>query len=389
MARGSVVRRCRVCRQEGKTGYAKCSHKQAAVYSISYRVGGKQKWQTIGSNKKDAERLLVQRISEINNGTHFKPSDISFQEFSLKWLEAKKLRVKPSTYRGYKGDLKNHIIPILKYELLSTVTREKVEDLLNAIRNRRSAATVNNVRLLILMIFNHAKSFRYVSFNPVEEIKPFPIEFKEMDFLNPDEIRLLINHAEKPFKMLFMTAILTGMRKGELFGLQWGDIDWFNNSISVRRSLFWCTKNEIGKFDQRWRFIEPKSKSSKRSIIMSPKLKEELETYRLTAMKNQYDLVFCNKKGNPLDPKNLISRAFDSTLRFAGLRKIRFHDLRHTFATLMINQCENPKFIQRQMGHSSIQITMDTYGHIFPINQYDVGAKLDRQIFIDDQVVCL
>jgi len=234
---------------------------------------------------------------------------------------------------------------------------------------------VNNTYAL-----NHAKSLRYITFNPVEEIKPFPLEHKEMDFLIPSEISSLLKHASEPFKTLFLMAILTGMRRGEILGLQWGDIDWNSNTIFVRRSLYWLMKKESQGSEQRWRFLEPKSKRSKRAIVMSPKLKEALEIHRLKAIEGSYDLVFCNKEGSPVDPDNMVKREFNSTLRFAGLRKIRFHDLRHTYCSLLISQGENIKFIQNQLGHASIQTTIDRYGHLLPCDQYGVGSKLDSQI---------
>lgn len=366
MARGSVVKR------KLKNGYS---------YSIVYYLGKKQKWEAVGPNKKEAERRLVKRVSDINHGTYLKPSNKTFQEVSAKWLESKHKRVKPSTFRGYKGDLKNHILPILGNELVVNVDVDQAGMLLNKIRKNKSAATTNNIRLLLLMVLNHAKSLKYIVLNPIEEIKSYPNDHKEMDFLNPSEIKQFLKYSDGNYSMLLLTSILTGMRQGELLALQWGDVDWNGNKVYVKRSLFWMTKQEMGDADERWTFIEPKSKGSKRAIVLSKKLKDALEIYRLTALDNPYDLVFCNSEGRPLDPKNVVARGFNPVLSMAGLRKIRFHDLRHTYASLLINQNESPKFIQNQMGHSSIIITMDTYGHLFPIDNVGVGSRLDAQIF--------
>jgi|SRR3989339_636602 len=379
MARGSVVKRALKFPKNGITH----------TYSIVYYIGKKQKWETVGPSKKDAERLLAERLSEISRGAYFSPSEVSFSEFSSKWIEAKQLRVKPSTYRGYKGDIKNHLLPSFRNDLIANITRERAEDLLNKIRRKRSADTANNVRLILLMIFNYAKSLRYIVFNPVEEIKPFPLSHKEMDFLNPEEIGQLLKHSQEPFKTMFLLAVLTGMRRGEILGLQWGDIDWNSNTIFVRRSLYWLTNSEREDSKTRWQFIEPKSKRSKRAIVMSPKLKEALEIHRITAVESPYELVFCNKEGNPVDPDNMVKRDFEQSLRFAGLRKIRFHDLRHTYCSLLISQGENSKFIQNQLGHASIQTTFDRYGHLMPINQHGVGSKLDGQIFKQERVEVL
>jgi integrase len=371
MARGSIKKRY----------YKKSKNGINYTYVIIYYVNGKQKWETVGPNLKEAQRLLAQRNTEVSNGTYFKPADISFREISKKWLSNKESRVKPSTFRGYKGDLNAHLIPALGNMPLSSISREKVEKVLNNIRKRRAAETANNIRLTLYGILKYARSLKYILENPAEEVKPFPLEHKEMDFLSPREIRGLLESSEASFKPIAATAILTGMRRGEILGLQWGDIDWNCDTIFVRRSLYWLVGNENAASDTRWKFIAPKSRRSKRAIVMSPRLKEILEVHKITARENKYELVFCNKEGNPIDPDNMIKREFHPALRLAGLRKIRFHDLRHTYATLLIHLGENIKFIQNQMGHASIQTTIDRYGHLLPVDKKGVGLKLDGQVF--------
>lgn len=114
---------------------------------------------------------------------------------------------------------------------------------------------------------------------------------------------------------------------------------------------------------------------------MSPKLKEALEIHRIKAPINEYDLIFVNKEGNPLDPDNIIKGEFQPALRMAGLWNIRFHDLRHTYTSFLIGQGENIKFIQSQLGHASIQTTMDRYGYIIPNSNHGAGERLDRMVF--------
>jgi len=204
--------------------------------------------------------------------------------------------------------------------------------------------------------------------------------------LRPDEIQLLLKHADEPYRTLFLTAILTGMREGELLGLQWGDIDWHHGVIHVQRSLYWYHRHELVEHNEQdgvaFRFSTPKSPNAIRTIDLTPKLKEVLELHRLTCPAGPDDLVFCTKNGTPLNPHNMYNREFLPTLTRAGLRRIRFHDLRHTYTTLMIAQGENVKYIQRQLGHASIQTTLDTYGHLLPdTKERRVGERLDAQVF--------
>jgi len=239
------------------------------------------------------------------------------------------------------------------------------------------------------MMLRHACEWRFLRSNPADRIKKVKQEHKEMDCLRPNEIQLLIQHAEEPYRTLFLTAVLTGMRRGELLGFQWGDIDWNSNVIFVQRSLYWNTKSDLAtntdSRSKRWAFSSPKSRRSVRSIMMTPKLREALQTHKINCHANEYDLVFCTSNGTPLDPDNMVKQQFHPTLSRAGLRRIPFHSLRHSFTALLIAQGEHPKFIQSQLGHASIQTTMDLYGHLFPQEHHQVGSKLDGQIFQPQQ----
>lgn len=377
MARGSIVKRCWSTKKNGKR------HSYFAVYY----VGKKQVWRSAGPNKKLAQALLTQRMAEINTGQYLEPTKILFSEFSYKWLHnCPKSRVKPSTYRGYKSDIDCHLNSAFGDYFISEIDQEQIESFLSDLMSKRNPKTVNNIRLTLHMIMGYARRLKYIKENPVSEIKPFKVEHKEMGYLTPVEIRPFLKHANEPFKTLYLLAVLTGMRRGEILALQWGDINWVNNTIFVKRSLFWKLRKECGEDGQRWQFVTPKSKRSTRSIVMTPALKKALEIHRINAPINLHDLVFCNSKGNPLDPDNLIMREFIPTLSMAGIRRIRFHDLRHTYATLLIHQGENVKFIQSQMGHASIQTTMDRYGHLLPCDHLGVGSKLDGQIFKEEIV---
>jgi len=323
MARGSVIRRCRICRQQGKGGYNKCSHKEA-LYIVAYRVGRKQKWQTIGPNRKEAEKILAQRISEINNGTFHNPTEIIFNDFIDKWLdEYAAPSIKAHTLYKYKNALKCHVRPVLGEFYTSKISTNDIRGLMSALIKKRSAKTANNILTMIKTIFKYARRWGYIQVSPAEDVDKYRVEHKEMDFLRPDEITLLLKHCQEPFKTFVLTAVLTGMRKGELLGFQWGDIDWNSNTIFVKRSLKWKNSKESEDNRRQWYFDSPKTKYSVRAVTMSPELKKALQIHRINAPVNQWELVFTNKEGNPLDPDNIVKREFHTALRMAGLRKIR------------------------------------------------------------------
>ena len=340
---------------------------------------------------------MTEIIASVHNGTFFKPKKekSSFETFATKWLsDYAKPRVKEKTYTTYAGYVRNHLNPFIKDYDIAKITQEDLESLLAKHLESIAPATINKVLTMLKTLFKYARRWKYRDDNPAWDIDKFKEPHREMDYLQPDEIRLLIENSREPFKTLFLTAIFTGMRKSELLALQWGDIDWHNMTLHVRRSLRFKRKKDVKAESKRWWFDSPKSKRSKRAIIMSPRLKKVLEqhkfneTIRLAQLDkkgesiNPDQLVFTNKEGNPLDPDNLVKREFNPSLEAAGLRMIRFHDLRHTFASLLIDQGENLKFIQSQLGHASIQTTIDRYGHLLPLKNYsDVGRRLDDKIF--------
>jgi len=215
--------------------------------------------------------------------------------------------------------------------------------------------------------------------NPALYVEKPRVERKEMDFLKPEEIRFLLEHARPRFHPLFLCAALTGMRRGELLSLQWGDIDWHESQIYVRRPLYfeahWTER------ERKWRFITPKSKNFVRAINMSPTLSLELKKYKLAHPPGGYDLVFAQEDGKPLDSDNMVKREFLPALTRAKIRKVAFHSLRHSFTALLIAQGENIKYIQSQLGHASVQTTLDRYGHLLPMTHKEVAHRLDQTLF--------
>lgn len=241
----------------------------------------------------------------------------------------------------------------------------------HSIKQGVSPPTLRKLLITLGGIFRYAVSKRYCDYNPVREIeKPKVTKKKEVDCLKPAEIRALVdNAAAQKMKTLFTLAVMSGMRQGELIGLKWTDIDWFNCQAHVRRTF------------NHGRLYEPKTVASRRAIDLGPSVMAKLKKWKISCLPTELDLVFHNKAGKPLDANNLVKREFQAALRRTKLREIRFHDLRHTFANLLIDQGEHPKYIQAQMGHSSINVTMDTYGHLMnPVNR-EASKKLDEAVF--------
>lgn len=216
-----------------------------------------------------------------------------------------------------------------------------------------SSRTVRNEVALLKQIFKHAYQWGYTKTNQTEHVSRPRIEKREIEILEPEEIEKLLKHATGACKVAFLTAVMTGMRAGELWDLQWGDIDWNSNQIYVRRSL-WGGK-----------FQTPKSKTSMRKIDIPSSLALELKKWKLACPKNKDDLVFSNTDGERTNHHTAVKSHFNQALRRAGLRHVSFHSLRHSNASMRIQAGQNIKYLSTQLGHSSINITMDRYGHLF------------------------
>jgi integrase len=242
-----------------------------------------------------------------------------------------------------------------------------------AVKNGMTAPTLKKVLVTLGGILKYATRKRYIEFNPIREIdkpKGQGLAKSKVDFLKPQEVRALLDKINSlKYRALVRLAVASGMRQGELLGLKWTDMDWFNGQVRVNRTF------------NHGRFYEPKSQTSRRSIDLGPSVISELRKWQLACPPNELALIFPNEAGRPMDCLKLVKRHFYPALRRAGLRRIRFHDLRHTYAALLIDQGEHPKYIQRQMGHSSIKVTMDTYGHLMEETNQEAPKRLDETLF--------
>lgn len=194
-------------------------------------------------------------------------------------------------------------------------------------------------------------------------------EESKIRVLTPAEIHsFLESEKDMKYRTLFTLAIFSGARQGELLGLKWSDIEWGNNQIHIQRTFN----------NDNW--YDVKTAASNRKIDIGPSMITNLKEWKLACPPNAHDLVFPNKAGRPINHNNLIQRHFYPAMENAGLPKIRFHDLRHTYASLLIEQGENIKYIQSQLGHSSPSVTLNVYAHLMkPANQ-EAASKLENKI---------
>jgi integrase len=357
-----------------------CIAKRRDRYIIDfYDNQGKRRWKTLpkGTTKKQAREFLREIENKLDKGVFIPFNKIpSFSEIADNWLENKKQNIRHSTLKQYSGHLGAHLKPYFKDMPINKVGYEQVIGFLS--HCHESGVTVSTTKKILInlgAIMTFAVRMRYIDHNPVRDVekprgKSVHEDNSEIEIMTPGEIRLFLDAApDMKHKTLFMAAVSTGLRQGELLGLKWTDIDWFNNQIYVKRTY------------NHFRFYEPKTKKSKRKIDLPPQMIEQFKLWNRECMKNDLDLVFPNETGGPMAALNMYNRKFLPALKKAGLKKYKFHSLRHSYASLLIDQGENIKYIQHQMGHSTIKVTMDTYGHLLKDVNKDAAKRLGKAIF--------
>jgi len=212
-----------------------------------------------------------------------------------------------------------------------------------------------------------------------------------MQFYTREEVGRLLHAATGEAKVALALGLLCGMRRGEVAGLRWTDVDFARGQIHVNVALAKRTNKEAAAHDgERWLLKEPKSEAGRRVVDMVPTVRDALELHRLggpLAERNPLGLVF-TKPGKtpddpvqPWDPDHLVDANYIRVAKVAKVRVLRFHDLRHTHTALRLNSgTADVKYVQRQLGHSSIQMTMDTYGHLFQETNARETERLQREV---------
>lgn len=349
-------------------------------YDAVYRAGGKQRWKTF-DRRKDAERFLTSTVKEVQEGNYIHVKPLGMGEVLDRWLShsldvrLKTGLLKPSTAKSYRSMVKTHLRPAFKDYRSDRFSAATIGDWVRARAEEIAAGTLapksynNLVNLLhVILAWARESGQRYLAHDPLAEVHRLPRSRAEMEFLEPAEIGKLLEAAQAPEDMILFLAVYSGLRRGELFGLQWKDLDEDAGQLRVQRSIY------------QGAITRPKTKSSERSVDLPCRIVERLQAYRKSYPEIEGGYVFRTEAGAPLDPDNWYKRAFLPVVKRAGLRPIGLHALRHTYASLLINGGESIKYVSKQLGHASIQITADTYGHLFKETSASAMNRLSLRI---------
>lgn len=345
-----------------------CIHKRkngggwCGILTIGYDEHGKRKRRTVyGRTQAEVRQKLDELKQQRAVGELSSPSRMTVAEYMRNWIDnVAKPRIRRATYNSYDGAIRNHINPRIGGIRVQKLTPVHVQTMYGEMeRAGASPRTRELVHATLRRALNVAVKQGTVPRNVCQQVEPPKVEKQERPVWTADQALAFLRATEAHrLHALFVLAITTGLRQGELFGLHWSDIDLDSGTLSVRRQVL---ENGgplvIGAL---------KTKAARRTVTLPDVAVEALHDHRAQAMAGGFaglDLVFCDAKGGPLRKSN-VRRVFKRLLNEAEVPDIRFHDLRHTAATLLLSQNVHPKIVQARMGHSKIAVTLDTYSHV-------------------------
>ncbi|MEI1420927.1 site-specific integrase [Bacillus cabrialesii] len=331
-------------------------------------------------NKTEAEKELAKFVVEIETGEYIAPQKMTFPQFVEEWKDkyAKK-QLSANTFETYSRYLYKRILPQFGHKQMEQIKPLQILDFLKTLEEDGSrgddktgglsSATIQYHYRILRNIFNRAVEWKVIKENPVSNVKKPKVESKKGNVYSEKQVHELMEHLRKEdmkWKMIVTLAITTGMRRGEILALEWSHIDLDKGKIYVQQSLTY-TKEE-GHI-----FKAPKTRNSIRTISLSQGVTEQLKRYKQIKAKERLllgdkweggdrFLLFSTDIGKPMHPTSVTSW-WRKRLKKYELPSITFHELRHTSATLLINQGVHMKTISARLGHSKIGITMDLYGH--------------------------
>jgi len=293
---------------------------------------------------------------------------MTFREFvETQWQPNLFPTFKHSTSRGYAYLLRKYLLPYFGEFKLTEITRQMVQAFVAQIGQRLSSKSVALVKNCLSKVFSTAIEWGYLEQNPATGVRlPARISKHEPIVLTPDQIQQLTAELREPCRSMVLIAVLTGMRRGELFALRWSAVDFGQKLIHVRESVY------------DGHFSSPKTRSSFRKIPMSEALEQLFIRLKGTNAASE-NLVFASKNGKtPLRPENVLKRIIHPACERLGLPKVGWHDLRHTSATLL-HQHEPLRVAQEILGHSDLQTTLG-YTHVLPGRQREAMKRLEQVV---------
>jgi integrase len=334
------------------------------LWVAQYEVGGKRRYLYGKTKKAVTDRLREKMTSRVANLAP-EAEKMRLAEFLNRWLPSVEGTVRQSTYTRHEEVVRLHLKPSIGGIEIKDFGPLDVEELYRKkLRSGLSPRTVQIIHATLHKALKQALRRSLVSKNVTEVVTPPRYRKKEVRTLSPEEVKILLRAAKGDrFEALYVLAVTTGMRQGELLGLKWRDLDLKKDTLRVRRTVRNAEVNP------------PKSASSTRSVHLTGMAIRALRGHR--ERNGGWEWVFPTRNGNPVSCHNLVNRSWRPLLKKAGLPRIPFHNLRHTCASLLLTQGVHPKLVQELLGHADITTTLNTYSHLVPSLRGEMASAME------------
>lgn len=340
-----------------------------------------------GKTRKEVQEKMKVALREQQEGKLITAPSQTVAQFLTDWLEnTHKQRVRPRTYERYKEAVDLHLIPALgNYKLQKLMPQHLNAFYAKKMREGLAPTTIIYYHSVLHNALGMAVKWGLVSRNVCELASPPRKVPHEIQTLTVEQVqKLLATMRGHKWEALFTLALATGLRRGEILGLKWQDIDFTTGKLQVRRVLS-RVPTKMENREHVYVEAETKTQQSRRNVTIAPFALNALRDYRIHQLETrleagplweEHDYVFCTSLGTHLGPNHVVEE-LKKLLKLAGLPDIRFHDLRHSAATLLLSLGVHPKVVQELLGHTQISMTMDIYSHVLPGMQEDAINRLD------------
>lgn len=346
------------------------------------RVPGQEPKSIYGKTQKEVREKLQALREDVRKGVPVASEKPTLGQFLDGWLEdTVKKQNRPRTHESYQSLVRLHIKPALGKRPLAKLSPQEVQAFMNDKQDAGlSPRTVQYLRAVLRRALGQAVKWGLAPRNVAALTDPPRIEREEVAVWTPDEARAFLKDIRgHRLEALYTVALAIGLRQGEALGLRWSDVDLDAGVVRVRVQLQFI--------DKKFRLVEPKTAQSRRTISLPPFAVTALREHRARQLQDRllagegwqgetWGLVFMTKRGTPLDGKNVTHR-FQDWLKRQNLPRMRFHDLRHACASLLLAQGVHPRVVMEILGHTQIGMTMNTYSHVIPALQQEAAGRMD------------
>lgn len=370
---------------EGSIFYREDRKRWVGVIDLGWINGKRERRSVFGKTQKEVREKLSAMRREQERGVNLAVKSQTVEQYLTQWLsDVVQGSVRPRTYESYESTIRKHILPTLGRIELTKLNPQHVQALLQCKKKEGLApGSVANIRRVLRAALNQALEWEIVGRNAAKPVKPPKVERLEIRVFTPDEAnQFLLAIKGDRWEGLFATALLTGLRQGELLGLHWSDVHLDDGKLYVRYSL--------QRINRKLTLVAPKTEVSRREVRLARRAVDALRQHRVRQLEErsregtrwqEQDLVFPSTIGTPAEKSN-INKKLSDLLEREGLPPMRFHDLRHCYASLLLSKGVHPKLVQDQLGHTQLSTTMDLYSHVIPESRVEVAAAMDALLAV-------